>query len=391
MLSETITYLSNILMLPRIYYIIILLPVLFVNACSNSSSSDDPGNGDSSLRLAQQVFQTVADSSGHANFNFSVPAGFNAFQLAASAGSLTALSGPQGNLLSQTSLVSTAQRGNVTNVNYYSSSQANNGSYSASYSAPAGQSVTLVVSAKSDSNLSGGTLKLNIVMLGPVANSQDILDALDKSLEAARITFGRKNISLDTVITNFEGPATAPEPGDSLYGSIVAAQRADSITVVLASKKTGSGSNGRRYGTIGAIPFPVNANANSVVIISIQDITGGDGTFNNSASGNRNNDDQKRIMGEEISRFTSLALGLPNIVEIQGGKAASSDDIPDSPSCITRQACQEDSDSRTNLMYPEPLQKTKDNEDVGTGNKYFPRDQLTTQQGQVLNNSVFVD
>ena len=370
--------------------LLVLSAILFLTACTSGSNSD-PGSGDSSLRLERQVFEALADSSGRASFTFSLPTLSASFQLAASSGSLIALSGPQGDLLNRSALLSSFQLGTVSNLNYYSPTGVSTGSYNASYSASAGTPVTLQVSSKRDDSLASGTLKLNLVLLGPVGGSQDILDALDKALEAERITFGRVGIALDTVITNFDGPSIAPPPGDPLYQSIVEAQRPASITVVIASDKQGSSTDQYKYGTIGSTPFPVVPNANSVIIISIDDVTGGDGIFNGSVGGNNPNDDQYRILGEEIGRFTSQALGLPNIVEIKGSNTSSSDNLSDTPSCLSKQSCQKDSESRSNLMYPQPLPKTSDDQDTGKGNLYYPRDQLTSQQGQVLNNSVFVD
>lgn len=383
-------HLSNPMKISFIPCLLISLSML-LSACRSGGGSEDPGSSDSALSLSQQSYQASADSSGIVTFSFNLPVGTAALQLASSAGSLRSLSGPAGDIFNQNSRLSTLQRANVSNLNYYAASVVGGGTYRAQYSVAAGQSVNLLVSSKGDRNLNSGTLKLNIVLLGPVAGSQDILDALDKSLEAARITFNRVGITLDTVISNFDGPARAPVPGDPLYQSIVSAQRPASVTVVLASERQGNKSGQFKYGTIGSAPFPVNPNANSVSVISISDITGGDGVFDSALNSNSRNNDQKRILGEEISRFVAQALGLPNCVTLQSNKVQSSDDIPDSPSCISLRSCEDDSSSRTNLMMSEPLRKSKDNQGVGTGNEFFPRDQLTSQQGQVLNNSVFVD
>lgn len=375
----------------RTHFKLILFSVFFLQACTGGGSSKDPGTGNSSLKLSSQQVRASADSSGSAQLEFTLPAGSTAFQIASSAGSLSALSGPEGDLFNRADLVSSLQKSSVSNVSYYSSIGLNGGTYRAVYSAVAGQSVVLEIFSKTDVSLNSGTLKLNIVLLGPVGGSQDVLDALDKALEAERITFGRKNISLDTQISNFDGPGVAPLPGDPLYQSIVAAQRPASVTVVIAADRKGTKSNQFKYGTIGATPFPIIANANSVAVISVKDITGGDGVFNSSGGGQSNNEDQNRLLGEEIGRFAAMALGLPPLVTTQGSNSGVADNIPDSPSCITKQACQNDPGSRTNLMYPEPLQKLSEDKDSGTGNKFYPRDQLSNQQGQVLNNSVFVD
>ena len=364
---------------------------MLLSACRNGGDSEDPGSADSALTLRQQSLQASADGSGIATFTFNLPPGTVALQLASSRGTLRSLSGPAGDIFNQNAQLSSFQRAAVSNLNYYSSAAAGGGTYRAQYSVEGGQSVNLLVSSKGDANLDSGTLKLNIVLLGPVAGSQDILDALDKSLEAARITFNRVGITLDTVISNFDGPARAPAPGDALYQSIVSAQRPASITVVLASEREGKKSGEFKYGSIGSTPFPVNANSNSVSVISIRDITGGDGVFDSSLTNISRNNDQKRILGEEISRFTAQALGLPNCVTLDGNNVIKSDDIPDSPSCISVRSCEADSSARTNLMMSQPLRKTDDNEGVGTGNEFFPRDQLTSQQAKVLNNSVFVD
>lgn len=371
-------------------YIIATTIILFSSslvACTSGGSNDDPGSADSSLVLNRQSFNAVADGSGTASFSFNLPAISSSFQLAANSGTLSALAGEGGNLLQQSGMISTLQRGLTSNVPYYTANSITGQVFVASYSATPGSTVGLQVFSKADVARTSGTLKLNIVLLGPVGGSEDVLSALDTALEAARITFSRAGVTLDTRISNFEGPGMAPLPGDPLYQDIVNVQRPASITVVLASEKKGTSSNEFKYGTIGTTPFPVVATANSVVIIAIQEITGSDGIFDDSE-----HNDEKRLLGEEIGRFTAQALGLPNIVTMKGNNAVGSDDIPDSPSCITENGCREDPSSRTNLMYPEPLEKRSQDQVIGGGtNEYYPRDQLTAQQSQVLNNCVFVD
>lgn len=372
----------------------IFVCIVSFTACTGSGGdSDDPGSGDSSLQLSSQTLQASANGSGIATFNFSLPAGSSSFQLFSSAGTLTALNGPQGDLLNAPGFVSSFQLGAVSNVAYYGPS-ISGGSYTASYNSGAGAPVTLRVFSKGDANPSGGTLKLNVVLLGPVANSREVLDALDEALEVSRIIYGRAGITLDTAVSNAEGPGTAPEPGDPLYQSILSSQRSASVTVVLASERRGRRSGENQYGTAGSIPYPILPNPSSIIVVSIQDVTGGDGLFDSDEDGSRDeSDDERRLLGEEISRFTAQALGLRNIVDFRGNDASVSDDLPDSPSCLTETACKNDGQARTNLMYPEPLERRDEDKDPDNRKReqFYPRDRLTLQQERVLNNSVFVD
>lgn len=363
-----------------------ILLILTAVGCSESGSSDeDPGSGNSSLVLNRQAFSATADASGKANFTFVLPAGSSSMQLAASEGSLESLATGGANLAAQSAFVSSQQTGATINSPYSSAAGLPGQTFNTSFNAAVGSSVGLQVFSKGDASRSSGTLKLNIVLLGPTGGSEDIMSAVDTALEVARITFSRAGVTLDTQISEFDGPGLAPAPGDALYQSIVSAQRPASITVVIASERRGNKSDEFEYGILGATPFPAIANASSVVVLSLQDITGSDGIFDNSE-----HNDEERLLGEELARFTARALGLPNIVTIRGTNVTASDDLSDTAGCITEDACREDSSARTNLMFPEPLEKRSEDRE-SSGNEYYPRDQLTAQQAQVLNNSVLID
>lgn len=289
-------------------------------------------------------------------------------------------------MFERSDLLSSFQKGSVSNVAYYAGSASGLEQVYASYSAAAGSTVALKVYSKSDSDLTSGVLKLNIILLGPAGNAEETSDALDSALGALRVTFGRANISLDTQITNYEGTGIAPLPGDPLYQSIVGSQRSEAINVIIAADRKGSTANELEYGVTGVTPFPAQADAQSVVVLSLDDITG-NGVFDNSE-----HNDEDRLMAEEMGRFIANALGLPNLLSLRGDRVTQSDNIPDSPSCISKESCENDGNSRTNLMFPEPVRDdNRDRDDRDSGNTYFPRDQLTAMQKQVLNNSVFVD
>jgi hypothetical protein len=361
--------------------------VLLISACTDSGDSSDGGGssgGDSSLQLRLQEFSAVAGSNGQASFNVNLPVGTTSFQLAANNGSLSALSSGGLNFFNRNDLLSSRQQSLTSNAPYYFSTPNTFSNLTLSYQAEPGSTVNLKVHSKVDASNTSGTLKVNIVLLGPVADSEDVSNALDTALSVVRSSFSRAGIRIDSLITSFNGPGVAPAPGDPLYQSIVSSQRQQAINVIIAADKRGSSSNENRYSIIGTTPFPVQPNAQSVAVVSLDDITG-DGVFDDS-----NHNDEDRLLGEEIGRIIANALGLPNIVQFRGSDVVSSDDIPDSPSCISEQACEEDSTSRTNLMMPEPMRQEEEDRD-SRGTSYYPRDQLSSGQKLVLNNSIFVD
>jgi hypothetical protein len=367
--------------------IILCLSLLLLSSCTSSGGSSDESSGDSSssLELKVQDFTSSPASNGQASFSFDLPLGATSFQLSAGAGNLSSLSSAGINFFDRNDLLSSTQRGRTVNSPYYSNSANNFRSINAAYSTDSSGSVALKVHSKNDPSPDSGTLKINFILLGPAADSEDVGDALDAATSVLRETYSRAGISIDSRVTSFSGPGVAPLPGDPLYQSIVSSQRQQAINVVIAADRRGNSSNENRYGIAGSTPFPVQPDAQSVVIISLDDVTG-DGVFDDSI-----HNDEERLLGEEIGRFVANAIGLPNAVVLRGNDVVASDDIPDSPSCISKDGCEDDSSSRTNLMFPEPLEKDTEDREIGEDRSFYPRDQLTSAQKAVLNNSVFVD
>ena len=383
-----------------------------LSGCTDSGGGDDTSDGQSDLDVTQRAYTSITGADGIAAINFSLPAGTTAFEIEASSSTgmlqITELTDSSGHsVLYQSSAAGgTAREFSPVSIRLPYLTATIGSSYTASFrltatdrnsSALAGESVTLTVTSKKDKDSSSGTLKVNIVLVGPVANSDTTRESLQAAFDIWKQMYIRAGISLDPKWYEIEGPDEIPDPssGDPYYEDLALSTRTDAVNLVFASyvEGTGSQSSGNRYGVSGGRPGPVSASPRSAVALSILAMTGADGQFdlNPEQTGSTEvHNDETRLAAEEMARLTARYLGLENIVEISGSTVTKTDSLSDTASCLTKTGCGYDEASRSNLMFPFPLQKLGSYEHEN-GVEYYPREYLTAQQGAVLNSSVLVD
>lgn|GEM_PF-2362534 len=389
--------------------IILLVSLSLCLSCAEDSTK----GGESSLQTSEYHFSALTNEAGQAAFSFPLPESGTSFQIAAftSEGLITLLSlkDPQGREVRLDSSEVTRQghllvpSPHCLNYPFLNGSLAA-GTYTALYrlveqkkhSPLAGKEINLSVITKVDRDLNSGTLKVNIVLVGPVGASTDITASLKKARDIWREFYASAGILLDDQWYAFDGPAALPSPqsGDSFYNLIVQNTRPAAVNVIWGSQLQGLKAPENKYGLVGSVPGPFPPSVKGVVAISVLAVTGADGRFDFSDPGaTQTHNDETRLAAEEMGRLTAHYLGLENIVTFSGNKVAAVDSLPDTSSCLTITACRSYKEVRNNLMFPFPLDKYNSPYDDPDerGREFWPRDVLTKDQRLVLNRSVFVD
>ncbi len=388
----------------RILAAVVGLIMVSIVGCTGGSSIDD---GSSSLDVGEGSLSGTTDSDGTVTLDFPVTVDAVSFQLVLQSGgevASAALFDPNSEDITRSS--SEAVRSDSSDstspyvINFpYRARAVSAGTYRVRYHLVNGQTplanadVRLTFFSKKDSDLNNGNLKLNIVLVGPVADSEETTSALDKSLEVMKQIYSRAGISIDPAWYSFAGPATLPDPrsNDPFYGDIATHTRPGAVNIVLGSDVKGLGSGESEFGRAGSIPGSFTLTNKSVIALGILEVTGRDGRFNytDEPGATERHNDERRLAGEEIARLTARYLGLENIIEFSGQSVTGSDSLSDTPSCLSYTGCRTAQAARNNFMFPFPLREFDDRE--RGDNEYFARDNVTDQQREVINRSIFVD
>ena len=232
----------------------------------------------------------------------------------------------------------------------------------------------------------GHTLPVNLILVGPVNDSEESLRGTHNAIDIADSLLGGAGLTLDVIEYNVDGPRILPDPreGSSFYLETGRAVRPYAVNVYVGVDLDGTSSPSYRYGSVPHSPGPANTTAFSAVALSILDLTGGDGIFNSDRIGSvQEHDDEIRLFGEELGRLISQYAGLSDIVFFQGGSVERADTIADTPSCLTTAECRNSEEARANLMFPFPLRRFE-----GESDTFFRRGTLTSGQKNLLGRSV---
>jgi hypothetical protein len=384
-----------------------ILALTYIAACTSGGTTE---GGTSSLSVAESSYSATAGSNGAATMTVTVPEGSNAFQLVISSSSgyaqVSDLVGPDG--ASVFSLKSAAYSGGlglqlspVTVSVPVQGGPAKSGAYTltvaaqtAKGSGAGGSTISVQVISKNDKNLSAGTLRVNMILLGAVAGDENMRSGMEGAVEVWKQIFARANLKLDLSGYDFSGEATAPAPGAAVYNDITTGVRNNSLNVVVATKISGTGGTSFQYGIPGAIGGAAIPSSRSVVTLSALAVTGNDGQFNNTDEIRRGitqkSDDEVRVAGEELAQMAGHYLGLQHVVEISGNTVSQSDFLGDTSSCVSLASCRS-SGTRSNFMFPYPLTMDRTADVVTKRNQKYPREDITAAQAAVMNAHVLVD
>jgi hypothetical protein len=402
----------------------ILLAALLINCTSGGGST--PGDGSSSPNLNTLQTVTVTNELGEGTVEVNVPAGYSAFQAMALTPvdkqkiHVSRVVAPNGKVLiddDTTLAVSDAVTyretvvavnlpllySNITQGSYLVTFQLKKKNESKADPTIVGVELPVTIVLKRDANLSAGALRVNIILVGPVADSIDMRDGFQNAFEIWKQTYGDAGITLDPRWYDWAGNSELPDPesGDAFYEQIANTVRPNAINIVVGNDFKGGNGRENKYSMPAAIPGPATATPWSAIAVSGLNITGSDGKFNygnpNSNSGSREPgatqtvDDEVRLAAEEMGRSTARYLGLQDVVVFDGSNVTTADLYSDTPSCTSTANCRVSGETAGNLMFPFPVQEYPDSGNNNTQRTYYQRNDLSPQQSAALNRSILVD
>lgn len=216
------------------------------------------------------------------------------------------------------------------------------GTYVFELKTPERQVVTpLSLAVKSDDDLTGGELKINMVYIGGTDDDPGIVAAVDGAVEIWRILYTKLGIDLQVTSESREGQSIVSAPGEEdaeLYEEISAGSSLRTIDVVIAWDVQFIQPI---YGVSGDIPGPLVASGKSVIATSMLYGAGPDGNFS---------DEETRILAETLAHETLHYTGLFHPVEVTYDHW---DNLTDTPNCTTQADCI--TNLADNLMFPFPV------------------------------------
>ena len=371
---------------------------------SASSEDDSDQSGNPSLsNFASQTFRVVTDAEGNGSVAFETAPGANKLAVNVEApgsdvqiSSLTSSQGqeyvsPGGVQISLSSEffpgINTAiapSRGFDPSIEGVSSFQLQATTH------PGSVPLDVTVQSRFDSNLSSGSLQINIFRVGATGASSEVASAIDQAIEVMQGIYSSQ-AGINVSVSTFEipGPENLPNPitGDPFYRSASAAAPAPAVNIFVASDVAVGSDSGTVLGVAGGLPAPTIPSSRSATAVSILAAAGADGTFNAQ---------EIRLMGETFAHEVGHYLGLFHPVELGVFLVSDSDVLPDTPECFTFIDCVANPVLVKNVMFPMPVpQEVADilNEILNlleTGGT-VPQDTLTPEQAAVMNRNILVD
>ena len=362
--------------------------ILFASACvssggdddNNESSNNNPSNGNSNSPIF--TIESSTDNSGLARVSFSLPDGANKFSIVAeSLGRqlrFTSLSDSRGtNYLNPGGeFISFADQfeSNVQNANAPSRvvdpPLIPGDSITASVSVTGSSTnVVFTIASRADGNLNGGSLNVNVFLVGPVAQSGEIRDVINSAIQVMRnIYSSAAGISLNVRVIDISGPALLPTPfgGSTFYGSAAASAPFPSVNIFVGTDIGGSASGA--LGVSSGIPGPPTPSLRSAVVVSLSAGSGPDGNFSSV---------ETRLLGETFAHEAGHFMGLFHPVEIANGPTTDFDPISDTPTCATFGDCLANISLTSNLMFPTPVENEQ--------GALIPQNNLSGGQAGVMN------
>lgn len=370
-------------------------------AAGDGDSSDDggggggnDGGGNGSNAVTSKTTVT-ADSNGSAPLNFSLPSGTTKFSIVAqtSANSLRfeALRDSDNNnfltpngsevsfattFLNDLNVASAPSRSQDPSINtdntfsaVTSSSSDDNGNNPASDAV-----VNFTVTSREDGNFGGGTLDVNIFFVGSVGQNPTNKNAITSAVEEFKRIYAKAGISLRINNLDVSGANILPDPlsGSEFYRNASALGIIPGLFVFVTGDVSGTGD--RVLGIAGGIPGPAISTTRSAVVISIANGAGANGVFDS---------EEIRVLGETLAHESGHYLGLFHPVDFDGNTVAAEDPLSDTATCSSINQCLQNDSLIGNLMYASPVQDTD--------GSLIPQNNLTSQQGGVMNRYIAVD
>ena len=217
--------------------------------------------------------------------------------------------------------------------------------------------VELNVLLKNDSDLTQGTVRINLIYSGTTGAQSDIVSATEQAIELWREIYREIGIELDIQLYDYVGPGVLQAPGqgsDEDYLKISRETPFGGINLVVVEELTGIEDV---FGFAGDIPGPMIPSERSAVAVNVGLGAGTDGLF---SAG------EVELLAETMAHETGHYLGLYHPVEVSYDAW---DALDDTVECQTEISCI-DLIGR-NLMFPFP---------VCNSTSCIPQNQITDEQ-----------
>ena len=393
--------------------------ILLVILASCTKSSDDHKHSslnvasDSSYQVVAE-YGTKSDEAGNFQVNFNLSQNIAAFQIITKANSeeigVVSVISPSGEVIFDAdtyySDYQTDGKQFQKNVNTFNfpvtptSSNLKEGAYTVTYKLRSGKNkdVSSTLITKSDSNKSSGVLTLNIIFMGSVANSTEIIKDIKKALDSYSIpTINKAGIAVNVNYFSFPNSVSIlPDPtsGDSLYESI-SSSLPSGINLFMGADVQNLNKDKGHSGISASVPGPVLPTSKSAIAFSLNKAVGDDGEFNGRGYNDVDNDekdedegDERRLFSDSISHEVFHYLGLRNSVEFRGNVVTWGDGL-NSEKCVDKNRCEDIKNARENVMYPYPIRHTANSDDYNY--YWFVRNIVSSDQRMVANKWVGVN
>ena len=237
--------------------------------------------------------------------------------------------------------------------------------------------VTFFVNSKDDTNLDGGSMRVNVFFVGDIGQDTTSKSVMDQAIdEFIQIYSSAANIAVNIFRYDISGPSVLPLPvsGSSFYKTNSSTVPSPSVNLFVSGDISGLDSSDETLGISGGIPGPAISSERSAVAISIFGSAGADGNFDS---------EDIRLLGETIAHETGHYLGLFHPVDLDGNSVSVVDPLDDTPECTYITNCLQDEELITNLMFLSPVPNNSGN--------YTPQTNLTQEQRGVLNRYIAVN
>ncbi|MDG1478180.1 MAG: hypothetical protein P8R54_01250 [Myxococcota bacterium] len=203
------------------------------------------------------------------------------------------------------------------------------------------EALDVVTQTRTDSDLSSGTLSIEIIYAEGVGSNSDVVAATEQAVARWEDIWAAAGLtaSISWYDSDLDPTLTDLSEGGSAVISDLSAAGTDSDLMVLIGESIGSYND--VYGISGGIPGPLTESERAAVVISWPTNAGGDGAFS---------DEDIRLYGETLAHEVGHYTGLFHPVEDGWEYWDALDDTSDCASTADCEAALGD-----NLMFPYPV------------------------------------
>ena len=238
-----------------------------------------------------------------------------------------------------------------------------------------GADINFTVISKKDTDLNSGSLRVNVFLVGDVAQSDGNRRAVENAIGEMNAIFRNAGgISVQSSVFDVAGPNLLPDPtvGSDFIFQTVNPAPSPGVNILVGGDI--SDFDGGVFGIAASIPGPPLPTAKSAVAVSLLAGAGSDGSFSS---------EEVRLLGETFAHESGHFMGLFHPVDFVASFASDQDPLGDTGSCSVRSECESNANLIENVMYFTPV--------VNDSGELVSQNKLTGQQRAVLNRYIAVE